>query len=89
MWPQGTKQERNLVKPLYDRYQMVKHLLCAIPTITTIVSVIYTHTYCSYISTETRPYTYIEIYLYIDIHLLYYCAKYKDLLYYKNVNYLN
>ncbi|XP_067285411.1 protein FAM13C isoform X2 [Pseudorasbora parva] len=32
----GTKQERNLVKPLYDRYQMVKHLLCAIPTITTI-----------------------------------------------------
>ncbi|KAF4106857.1 hypothetical protein G5714_012847 [Onychostoma macrolepis] len=32
----GTKQEKNLVKPLYDRYQMVKHLLCAIPTITTI-----------------------------------------------------
>ncbi|TRY58161.1 hypothetical protein DNTS_014195 [Danionella cerebrum] len=32
----GNKQERNLVKPLYDRYQMVKHLLCAIPTITTI-----------------------------------------------------
>ncbi|KAI4894821.1 hypothetical protein NFI96_016838 [Prochilodus magdalenae] len=32
----GTKQERNLVKPLYDRYQMVKHLLCATPTITTI-----------------------------------------------------
>ncbi|XP_017338103.2 protein FAM13C [Ictalurus punctatus] len=31
-----TKQERNLVKPLYDRYQMVKHLLCATPTITTI-----------------------------------------------------
>ncbi|TSK14551.1 Protein FAM13C [Bagarius yarrelli] len=30
------KQERNLVKPLYDRYQMVKHLLCATPTITTI-----------------------------------------------------
>ncbi|XP_036428112.1 protein FAM13C [Colossoma macropomum] len=32
----GTKQEKNLVKPLYDRYQMVKHLLCATPTITTI-----------------------------------------------------
>ncbi|KAJ3608310.1 hypothetical protein NHX12_025359, partial [Muraenolepis orangiensis] len=32
----GTKQERNLVKPLYDRYQMVKRLLCATPTITTI-----------------------------------------------------
>uniref|UniRef100_A0A8C1RJ07 Family with sequence similarity 13 member C n=1 Tax=Cyprinus carpio TaxID=7962 RepID=A0A8C1RJ07_CYPCA len=36
----GTKQEKNLVKPLYDRYQMVKHLLCVTPTITTIVSVI-------------------------------------------------
>uniref|UniRef100_A0AAY4AAE9 FAM13A-like domain-containing protein n=1 Tax=Denticeps clupeoides TaxID=299321 RepID=A0AAY4AAE9_9TELE len=34
----GTKQEKILVKPLYDRYQMVKHLLCATPTITTIVS---------------------------------------------------
>uniref|UniRef100_A0A8C1RJ19 Family with sequence similarity 13 member C n=1 Tax=Cyprinus carpio TaxID=7962 RepID=A0A8C1RJ19_CYPCA len=33
----GTKQEKNLVKPLYDRYQMVKHLLCVTPTITTIV----------------------------------------------------
>ncbi|KAL7857584.1 hypothetical protein SRHO_G00164830 [Serrasalmus rhombeus] len=32
----GTKQEKNLVKPLYDRYQMVKHLLCITPTITTI-----------------------------------------------------
>ncbi|KAJ8264404.1 hypothetical protein GJAV_G00148790 [Gymnothorax javanicus] len=32
----GTKQERNLVKPLYDRYQMIKQLLCASPTITTI-----------------------------------------------------
>ncbi|KAM9425784.1 protein FAM13C-like [Pholidichthys leucotaenia] len=33
----GTKQEKNLVKPLYDRYQMVKHLLCVSPpTITTI-----------------------------------------------------
>ncbi|XP_016392294.1 protein FAM13C [Sinocyclocheilus rhinocerous] len=33
----GTKpEEKNLVKPLYDRYQMVKHLLCATPTITTI-----------------------------------------------------
>ncbi|GAA6236381.1 protein FAM13C-like, partial [Lates japonicus] len=32
----GTKQERNLVKPLYDRYQMIKRLLCASPTITTI-----------------------------------------------------
>uniref|UniRef100_A0A3B5L1A0 FAM13A-like domain-containing protein n=1 Tax=Xiphophorus couchianus TaxID=32473 RepID=A0A3B5L1A0_9TELE len=33
---QGTKQEKNLVKPLYDRYQMIKRLLCASPTITTI-----------------------------------------------------
>uniref|UniRef100_A0A673A103 FAM13A-like domain-containing protein n=1 Tax=Sphaeramia orbicularis TaxID=375764 RepID=A0A673A103_9TELE len=33
----GTKQEKNLVKPLYDRYQMIKHLLCASPTISTIV----------------------------------------------------
>ncbi|XP_031600450.2 protein FAM13C-like [Oreochromis aureus] len=32
----GTKQEKNLVKPLYDRYQMIKHLLCASPTISTI-----------------------------------------------------
>ncbi|KAM4624543.1 protein FAM13C [Polymixia lowei] len=32
----GTKQERSLVKPLYDRYQMIKHLLCASPSITTI-----------------------------------------------------
>ncbi|KAM7381039.1 hypothetical protein PAMA_012057 [Pampus argenteus] len=32
----GTKQEKNLVKPLYDRYQLIKHLLCASPTITTI-----------------------------------------------------
>ncbi|KAJ8365657.1 hypothetical protein SKAU_G00144880 [Synaphobranchus kaupii] len=32
----GTKQERNLVKPLYDRYQMIKQLLCASPSITTI-----------------------------------------------------
>ncbi|XP_020513187.2 protein FAM13C [Labrus bergylta] len=33
----GTKQERNLVKPLYDRYTMIKRLLCASPTpITTI-----------------------------------------------------
>ncbi|XP_023256800.1 protein FAM13A-like, partial [Seriola lalandi dorsalis] len=31
----GTKQERNLVKPLYDRYKMIKHLLCVSP-ITTI-----------------------------------------------------
>ncbi|XP_067101318.1 protein FAM13C [Osmerus mordax] len=31
----GTKQERILVKPLYDRYQMIKHLLCTSP-ITTI-----------------------------------------------------
>lgn len=36
--PQGTKQEKNLVKPLYDRYQMVKRLLCASSPITTIVS---------------------------------------------------
>ncbi|XP_029953983.1 protein FAM13C-like [Salarias fasciatus] len=32
----GNKQERNLVKPLYDRYQMIKHLLCASPTFFTI-----------------------------------------------------
>uniref|UniRef100_A0A7N6A9B4 FAM13A-like domain-containing protein n=1 Tax=Anabas testudineus TaxID=64144 RepID=A0A7N6A9B4_ANATE len=32
----GTKQEKNLVKPLYDRYQMIKRLLCASPTFTTI-----------------------------------------------------
>ncbi|KAM9837871.1 protein FAM13C-like [Aulostomus maculatus] len=32
----GTKQEKNLVKPLYDRYQMIKRLLCVSPTITTI-----------------------------------------------------
>ncbi|XP_074518688.1 protein FAM13C-like [Halichoeres trimaculatus] len=32
----GNKQERNLVKPLYDRYQLIKRLLCASPTITTI-----------------------------------------------------
>ncbi|XP_037546906.1 protein FAM13C [Nematolebias whitei] len=32
----GTKQEKNLVKPLYDRYQMIKHLLCVSPTICTI-----------------------------------------------------
>ncbi|KAG7218037.1 hypothetical protein INR49_020700, partial [Caranx melampygus] len=32
----GTRQERNLVKPLYDRYKMIKHLLCVSP-ITTIV----------------------------------------------------
>ncbi|XP_059181317.1 protein FAM13C [Centropristis striata] len=32
----GAKQEKSLVKPLYDRYQMIKRLLCASPTITTI-----------------------------------------------------
>ncbi|XP_036937791.1 protein FAM13C-like [Acanthopagrus latus] len=32
----GSKQERVLVKPLYDRYQMIKRLLCASPTISTI-----------------------------------------------------
>ncbi|XP_024859297.1 protein FAM13A-like [Kryptolebias marmoratus] len=32
----ATKQEKNLVKPLYDRYQMIKHLLCVSPTICTI-----------------------------------------------------
>ncbi|XP_047464983.1 protein FAM13C-like [Mugil cephalus] len=32
----GTKQEKNLVKPLYERYQMIKRLLCASPTISTI-----------------------------------------------------
>lgn len=42
--PQGTKQEKNLVKPLYDRYQMIKRLLCASPTITTIVRNAHRHT---------------------------------------------
>ncbi|AWP18214.1 hypothetical protein SMAX5B_007228 [Scophthalmus maximus] len=32
----GTRQEKNLVKPLYDRYQMIKRLLCASPPIPTI-----------------------------------------------------
>ncbi|KAM4525290.1 protein FAM13C-like [Odontesthes bonariensis] len=32
----GTKQERNLVKPLYDRYQTIKRLLCVSPPIGTI-----------------------------------------------------
>ncbi|KAI3365139.1 hypothetical protein L3Q82_010107, partial [Scortum barcoo] len=32
----GTRQEKNLVKPLYDRYQLIKRLLCVSPTITTI-----------------------------------------------------
>ncbi|KAI4785168.1 hypothetical protein KUCAC02_037923, partial [Chaenocephalus aceratus] len=32
----GVRQERVLVKPLYDRYQMIKRLLCVSPTITTI-----------------------------------------------------
>ncbi|XP_035468120.1 protein FAM13C-like [Scophthalmus maximus] len=32
----GTRQEKNLVKPLYDRYQMIKRLLCASPPIATI-----------------------------------------------------
>ncbi|CAK6980901.1 protein FAM13C-like [Scomber scombrus] len=32
----GTKQEKNLVKPLYDRYQQIKRLLCVSPTICTI-----------------------------------------------------
>ncbi|XP_053197811.1 protein FAM13C-like [Scomber japonicus] len=32
----GTKQEKNLVKPLYDRYQLIKRLLCVSPTICTI-----------------------------------------------------
>ncbi|KAK2884363.1 hypothetical protein Q8A73_020837 [Channa argus] len=31
-----SKQERNVVKPLYHRYQMIKRLLCASPTFTTI-----------------------------------------------------
>ncbi|XP_028435030.1 protein FAM13A [Perca flavescens] len=31
----GVKQ-KNVVKPLYDRYQLIKRLLCASPTITTI-----------------------------------------------------
>ncbi|MGH0148224.1 UNVERIFIED_CONTAM: hypothetical protein FKN15_021592 [Acipenser sinensis] len=33
----GTKQERNLMKPLYDRYRMIKQFLCATSSITTIV----------------------------------------------------
>ncbi|KAK5905425.1 hypothetical protein CgunFtcFv8_001392 [Champsocephalus gunnari] len=32
----GVRQDRVLVKPLYDRYQMIKRLLCVSPTITTI-----------------------------------------------------
>ncbi|MBN3321482.1 FA13C protein, partial [Atractosteus spatula] len=32
-----TKQERNLMKPLYDRYRAIKQLLCSTPSITTIV----------------------------------------------------
>ncbi|KAL0964707.1 hypothetical protein UPYG_G00327860 [Umbra pygmaea] len=32
----GTRQERNLVQPLYDRYQTVKQLLCSTSPITTI-----------------------------------------------------
>ncbi|XP_033933445.2 protein FAM13A-like, partial [Pseudochaenichthys georgianus] len=32
----GVRPERVLVKPLYDRYQMIKRLLCVSPTITTI-----------------------------------------------------
>ncbi|XP_033881981.3 protein FAM13C-like isoform X2 [Acipenser ruthenus] len=32
----GTKQERNLMKPLYDRYRMIKQFLCATSSITTI-----------------------------------------------------
>ncbi|XP_069581265.1 protein FAM13A-like isoform X2 [Brachyistius frenatus] len=33
---QGSKQDKNLVKPLYDRYQTIKRLLCVSPTISTI-----------------------------------------------------
>uniref|UniRef100_A0A3B3IFV0 FAM13A-like domain-containing protein n=1 Tax=Oryzias latipes TaxID=8090 RepID=A0A3B3IFV0_ORYLA len=33
----GTKREKNLVKPLYDRYQMIKRLLCVSPIFSTIV----------------------------------------------------
>ncbi|KAJ8388228.1 hypothetical protein AAFF_G00135990 [Aldrovandia affinis] len=32
----GTKLERSLMKPLYDRYRAVKQLLCAAPSISTI-----------------------------------------------------
>uniref|UniRef100_A0A3P9J1L9 FAM13A-like domain-containing protein n=1 Tax=Oryzias latipes TaxID=8090 RepID=A0A3P9J1L9_ORYLA len=32
----GTKREKNLVKPLYDRYQMIKRLLCVSPIFSTI-----------------------------------------------------
>ncbi|KAJ8361623.1 hypothetical protein SKAU_G00181480 [Synaphobranchus kaupii] len=32
----GTRQERTLMKPLYDRYRTIKQLLCAVSTITTI-----------------------------------------------------
>uniref|UniRef100_W5MHS0 Family with sequence similarity 13 member C n=1 Tax=Lepisosteus oculatus TaxID=7918 RepID=W5MHS0_LEPOC len=34
-----TKQERNLMKPLYDRYRAIKQLLCSTPSITTIPQV--------------------------------------------------
>ncbi|KAG7462923.1 hypothetical protein MATL_G00189870 [Megalops atlanticus] len=33
----GTRQERSLMKPLYDRYRTIKQLLCAESSITTIV----------------------------------------------------
>ncbi|MBN3302782.1 FA13C protein, partial [Amia calva] len=32
----GTKQERNLMKPLYDRYRLIKQMLYTAPSITTI-----------------------------------------------------
>uniref|UniRef100_A0A8C5GCL9 Protein FAM13A-like n=1 Tax=Gouania willdenowi TaxID=441366 RepID=A0A8C5GCL9_GOUWI len=39
----GTKQQRKLVKPLYDRYQVIKRLLCVSPTI--ISTIVSTHTH--------------------------------------------
>ncbi|KAG5831731.1 hypothetical protein ANANG_G00306870 [Anguilla anguilla] len=35
----GTRQERNLMKPLYDRYRTIKQLLCAASAITTITAI--------------------------------------------------
>uniref|UniRef100_A0A669C078 FAM13A-like domain-containing protein n=1 Tax=Oreochromis niloticus TaxID=8128 RepID=A0A669C078_ORENI len=54
----GTKQEKNLVKPLYDRYQMIKHLLCASPTISTIVR--HAHTCRVLAGTSAAAFSYEE-----------------------------
>lgn len=55
---QGTKQEKNLVKPLYDRYQMIKHLLCASPTISTIVR--HAHTCRVLAGTSAAAFSYVR-----------------------------